>query len=100
MSGGDCGEAGQQLSGTQSAGVGQPALKEKSTVESCRSKPSGGSVIPGPATRARVYVEKSPVCFRLMVSTNGSSSVPGETETTSTDSPPVTVTLSAVRVTE
>src|SRR5580700_3271864 len=82
MSGaGICG-VGQQLSGSQSAGLGQPALNENPTLESCGSNPEGGSVRPAPATIVSVYGEKSPLASRLSVSTNGLAVVAGTTETT------------------
>ena len=81
MSGGLVGAGGQQVTAWQSAGVGGPALKEKSTLASCGSIPSGGSVMAGPATSAKVYVDKSPVSSRLTVTTVGSCAVASVTDT-------------------
>src|SRR5262245_8006541 len=44
----------------QSNSEGQAALKENCTLESRGSKPAGGLSLPPPATRARLYMEKSP----------------------------------------
>src|SRR5580704_12458896 len=100
MSGGAATGAGQQLSGKQSAGVGQPILKEKLTQESCGSKPAGGSVIPGAATSASVYVEKSPVCCRFTIKTKGFSSVAGVMDSIATAAPPVRVMFAGVSASE
>ena len=54
MSGAGVGAAGQQETVWQSAGEGQPALKEKLTLASCESIVGGGSEFAVPATRVSV----------------------------------------------
>src|SRR5271154_6610624 len=100
MSGGAATGAGQQLSGKQSAGVGQPTLKEKLTQESCGSNPAGGSVIPGAATSANVYVEESPVCCRFTIKTKGFSSVAAVMDSIATAVPPLMLIFAGVSATE
>src|SRR5690348_14317938 len=96
MSGGATAGAGQHWTGRQSAGLGQPALNENVTLDSCGSRPSGGSAMPGPATIARVYGAKSPVLSRLIVATSGSAAVAGSMDTTWGVVSPVTVMFAGV----
>src|ERR1035441_4708266 len=101
MSGSGVVSGGQQLHGRQSATVGHAALKEKVTVESCGSKPSGGSVVEGFATSESVYVEKSPEWLSCTVTTFGAAAVPAETETAATRElavPPVICTCDRPRL--
>src|SRR5258708_12065903 len=92
MSGSAAGLGGQQLLMTQSPAVSQPALKEKSTDESCGSKPSGGSDVEGFAIKERGYVEKSPGELSSMVMVRGESAAAATTFTGCTCNPaPCTV---------
>src|ERR1039458_8869204 len=103
MSGSGVVSGGQQLHGRQSATVGQPALKENMTVESCGSKPSGGSLVEGLATSESVYVEKSPDRSSCTLTTFGAALVPAETERTLTCDvavPPVICTSDGPKVRE
>src|SRR5579871_2892635 len=98
MSGGAIALGGQQLSGLQSTGDGQPALNENISDESCGSRPAGGSMPPAFATSANVYGEKSPVLSSVTTSVSGSSSVAAATPTTVSASPPLTTMFGGARL--
>src|SRR6266567_3209336 len=97
MSGAGTLGAGQHAVCRQSTGVGQPALNEKSTLASCESMPGGGSGFLSPATRVRVYGEKSPVASRTTVMVNGSLLAGGSMLVTVGVVSPVMTTLAGVR---
>src|SRR5215831_10650035 len=102
MSGSATSFGGQHASGAQSPAVSHPALNEKSTLESCGSKPSGGSAVDGFAIRENVYVEKSPAESRPTVIVRGESAVAAAIFTGCTCAsapPPVIVICDVVNVT-
>ena len=56
-------------SGAQSKSLGQSTLNEKTTSDSCRSKPVGARRLVGEVIRRSVYAEKSPGWLTVTVIT-------------------------------